>query len=281
MTAADNVSPISLKHRLGACLFWFALTTVFGFSGWYFMWDPVAGALGNWWQARDFIATPATVFSKEEKDADGTFTWHGARYTRNGRDYQTSRLSVLETDRIDEGINESISKNLQNAMSAGRGIDVWVSPRRPDVAIISRDLPIGSLWDRALVGIGFAVFTVAGIAGVIGALLNTRFYRRQHDVMIVWVMAAFWCGFTFPMFMLVVRSNEWFGVVFVAVFALVGVMLLYVATHTSITGARTQAQFISKSSRSGLARERSVKRSAKGNAKRGGLGGRGDDFDKN
>jgi hypothetical protein len=281
MTIADAAPDFRLRQRMAACLFWLLMAIGFGVSGWFFMWNPVIGAVGNWWQSRDYVATPATVFFKEARDNDGSFVWYGVRYGRGGREYETNRLSVLETDRIDEGVNATITRQLQNASITSRGVEVWVSPRRPDVAIVSRDLPLGSLWDRALVGVAFAAFTLAGIAGIIGTIFNTRFYRRQHDAFIVWLMATVWCAFSFSFFLLVNRTDEIVGIVVIGFFALAGAFLLYVAVRSSILGqSNIRFDTAAHADRSQLAKERKTKRAAKGNAKRGGLGGRGEDFDK-
>jgi Protein of unknown function (DUF3592) len=261
----------SSKTRAWVCAAWLAMAFVFGVAGWFFAIEPLAVAIGNWQQARDYQATPATVTQRSGKDAGGSFDWYVAQYRIGERPYETARLTVLENEDIDEPSNDAVLKTLEKASKEKQSITVWVSPRKPEVAIVNRDLPLRSLWGRLPTAIGFSIFAIAGVMGALGCLGNFAYYRRMVDASGHWLFSALWCGFIFPMLIVVARSNgvEWIAAAVVGLFALIGALFLYGAVAISLWGARKTD-------------ETGAPTSAKANnlSKRGGFGGRGDDFDK-
>jgi hypothetical protein len=261
----------SNKVLAWACVAWLTMATVFGSTGWFFAVEPLAVAIGNWWQARDYQATAATVAQRSGKDAGGDFSWYVAQYRIGERSYETARLTVLDDEDIDEPSNAALLKTLESAFTARQPISVWVSPRKPEIAIVSRELPIRSLWGRVPTAVGFSIFTVAGVMGLLGCLGNFAYYRRMVDASGHWLFSALWCGFIFPMMIVVTRSSggDWIAASVVGFFSLFGVLLLYSAVAISIWGARqTDAAGNPSNAR------------ASGRIKRGGFGGRGDNFDK-
>jgi hypothetical protein len=253
---------------------WFTMALVFGVTGWFFAMEPLSVAFGNWLQARDYQATSASVAQRTGKDADGSFDWYVAQYRVGEKTFETTRLTVLDDENIDEPSNEAVLKNLEKAFREKQQVTVWVSPRKSDVAIVSRELPLRSLGSRLPMALGFAIFSLAGATGSLGAIANFAYYRRMADAAGLWLFSALWCGFTFPMFLVAAQSSDsaWVPVVFVGVFALIGALMLYGAVITSIRGVReTNADANAAST---------PKAAVRGHTKRSGFGGRGDDFDK-
>ena len=103
----------SWGKRLLAFLLWGLLAAIFGLCGWYFMLRPVATAVGNWSLARDYQSVQGEVVPHTGEDGNGSFTWYGVRYASGVRTYETSRLSVLEDEAIDEPYNETVFKRLE------------------------------------------------------------------------------------------------------------------------------------------------------------------------
>jgi hypothetical protein len=273
----------AIGKRLGTFAFWLILLLVFGSVGWFVMLEPITDAIGNWRQARDYQPVSATVVARDGKDTHGSFRWYAARYEVAGKSYETSRMSVLETPHFDVGYNAAVNASLNNALETNKPVTVWVSPRRADVALASRDFPLQSLWAKALIGMGFAVFAVAGAVGVSGSLLNAAWYRKWHDAIAIWGFAAAWCGFSYTMFALLVSdSGDWGAIAGVGFFVLIGALMQWAALHISLFGTRQNATAVrGKLSRSTPARSSSkAKNRISGDVKRGGLGGRGDNFDK-
>ena len=274
--------------RLGAAVIWALMAAGFGVTGWLFALQPVTVALANWNVARDYKAVPATIVQRTGSDENGTFYWQAARYEVDGKSYETSRMTVLEDEAIDEPANAVVMKGLDSARSAQKPVTVWVSPRVPEIAVVSRDLPISTLWPRTLMGVGFAIFALAGVTGFFGALFGFGYYSRQFDAAGLWGFSAAWCGFIFPIMLLVSQADdvEFFVLVIVGLFALIGVLMLWGAVSSTLTGSSSVASMKLGSNQSKLdsaALATSYGRKGKpasGKIKRGGLGGRGDDFDK-
>ena len=291
MSNASGNPHASQGKRLLAMLLWALLAAVFGLCGWFFMLKPIATAAGNWLMARDYQAVQATPIKQTGNDADGTFSWYGARYEVGGKTYETSRLSVLEDEAIDEPWNAEVMKRLEQASTANQTTGIWVSPRKPEIAVVSREFPMTApLVMKALVGIGFGIFALAGFAGVVGALTGLDFYRRMVEAAPLWGFAAAWCGFIFPILLLITNDGnfEWVAALFVGVFALVGVGVMWAAIATSFADPST-SQASGKPGRRKLdatalatsyGSGKNKAQVAKGEVKRGGIGGRGGDFDK-
>ena len=279
--------------RLLAAFWWSLLAVVFGITGWHFGAKPLAVPISNWVLARDYQPVAASVIERSGKDDAGTFNWYAARYDVAGKSYDTERLTVLDDDAIDEPSNAVVLKALAEARSQEKKVTVWVSPRKPDVALVSRDLPLGSLWSRLPFTIIFAVFAVAGALGAVGALVGFAYYRKMVDAAGLWVFGALWCGFIFPLLMLVTSQQdvEFFVVIFVGFFALIGVLVLWGAIAASISGhsSMSVSGFGNSAKKSKFSKEQLATSwgpkakpgtPVKGDVKRGGIGGRGADFDK-
>lgn len=275
--------------RIGVTIFWLLFALIFGSTGWFFGLKPVSTTVGNWWMARDYQAVPGTVVERTGKDADGEFKWLAARYDIGGKSRETSRMTVLDDEAIDEPANDAVQAALRPNRGTEKPVTVWVSPRDPEVAVVSRDLPMTPVFARLPMAIGFALFALAGVSGALGALFSFGYYQKQFDVIGLWIFAGLWCGFIFPVLMLVLSqaSIETFAVVFVGLFVLIGVLLLWGAVATTITGRGTEGFKIvggrrSKLPDSAMATSYGFKggRPVTGKVKRGGMGGRGDKFDK-
>ncbi len=278
----------SWGKRLAAALAWGLMAAVFGFTGWFFALKPVTVAMANWNLARDYKEIPATVVQRTGTDENGSFYWQAARYEVDGKSYETSRMTVLEDEAIDEPANAVVMKGLDNARNNQKPVTIWVSPRIPEVAVASRDLPIGTLWPRALMGLGFAIFALAGVTGLFGALCGFSYYRRQFDAAGLWGFSAAWCGFIFPITLLVSQADdvEFFVLFILGLFAVIGVLMLWGAVSSTLTGSSSVASIKSGAGKSKLDSAAlatswgSKGKPASGKVKRGGLGGRGDGFDK-
>jgi hypothetical protein len=297
MNTASGNPHASWAKRLLAVLLWALLAAVFGLCGWFFMLKPVATASGNWFTARDYQPVQATAIKQTGSDAEGTFTWYSARYDVGGKTYETSRLSVLDDEAIDEPTNAEVMKRLERAHAANQPTGIWVSPRKPEIAVVSRELPMTTpLVMRTLIGVGFAIFALAGVAGAIGALTGLGFYRSLFEAAPLWGFAAAWCGFIFPMLLLITKDGnfEWVAALIVGLFALVGVGVMWAAIAVSF-GSPADAYTAGKISRPGRQKldaldakalatsygsGKNKAQVAKGKVKRGGIGGRGGDFDK-
>lgn len=285
MSDVANSPHATWSKRLLAMLLWALLAAVFGVIGWLFGLEPLGIAMGNWQQARDYRAVSAKVVTLHGKADDGSaLSWPAASYEVDGKIYYAERLTVLDDDGLDDRSNAAVMKTLE-ASRGDTNITVWVSPRKPDIALVSRDLPVKSLWGRVPLGVGFAVIALAGVAGAIGSLFNFGYYRNLFDAAGAWGFSAAWCGIIFPMLWLMSpqADSELFVVLFVGFFALIGVVLLLGAITSSIKGGGSAVKFGSSGSNlpaSALRTTGGKTTKSEANVKRGGMGVHGGDFDK-
>ena len=134
-------------RRFVAFPLWLLLAAIFGLCGWLFGVLPAVTTVGNWLQARDYVATPAQPVQRTGKDGAGTTTsWPAAQYEINGQRHFAERATVLEEDDPAAVSNAAVFKKLEAARASQQPVTVWVSPRRPEIALLSRDLPLASLW---------------------------------------------------------------------------------------------------------------------------------------
>lgn len=274
--------------RIGVTIFWLSFVLIFGLTGWFFGLKPLSTTVGNWWLARDYQAVQGTVVERSGKDADGEFSWLAARYDVGGKVRETSRMTVLDDEAIDEPANDAVQTSLRANLGTEKAVTVWVSPRDPEVAVVARDLPMKPVFARLPLAIGFPLFALAGVSGALGALLSFGYYQKQFDVIGLWVFAALWCGFIFPVLMLVMGAGaiEWFVVAIVGFFALIGMFMLWGAVAATITGKGAAGFQMTSGKRSKLpdsALATSYGKHGKpvtGKVKRGGMGGRGNDDNK-
>ena len=181
-------------NRLLAFVIWAVLTALVTVAAWRYVIQPVSTALGNWTQARDFRPHKASVGKHRGRDAFGEFDWYSARYEIAGQAYFTNRLSLLLDEAVDELYNEAIFTSLAQAHATGRTVDVWAHPRYPEVAVITRDFPIDSVWLRMILAVGVIVFPLFGVAAMVSALAGRDSYGLLLRNKALLQFAAAWCG---------------------------------------------------------------------------------------
>jgi Protein of unknown function (DUF3592) len=279
------------RIRVWAALAWLLMAIVFGTTGWYFAMKPLAAATGNWWTARDYQPVEATVAERKSTDADGTFNWYLARYQVGDKTYQTRRLTVLDNEDIDEQSNEAVLNTLAAAHREGKLVTVWVSPRKPEVALVTRDWPMKSLWSRIPMALGFAIFALAGVMGAIGCVFGFAYYQSMVNAAGLWLFSALWCGFVFPLLTVISISEqtERVPILVVGAFAFIGVLMLYAAVASTLWGVagvgsepvdKLAAPLTKRAKKQRGKPEKAHDKPAGDQVKRSGFGGRGDDFDK-
>lgn len=197
-------------------------------------------------------------------------------------------MTVLDDEAIDEPANDDVQTVLRRSLGTEKPVTVWVSPRDPEIAVVSRDLPVTPILARLPMAIGFAIFTLAGVSGTFGALFSFGYYKQQFDAIGLWVFAGMWCGFIFPVLLLVLSqtSIEAIAVAIVGLFVLIGVLVLWGAVSATITGKGGDAFRMSNSTnaklpKSALATSYGFKggKPVTGKVKRGGMGGHGGGVD--
>ncbi len=180
----------TVLQRIAPAVAWAFMAALFATFAWQGPLGSLSVELGNWYLARDYQPVKASVVERVGKDADGEFKWFAARYEVAGQPYETGRMSLLEDEAIDVPANATVMKTLETALLKQQAITVWVSPRDPGAAVVSRDLAMPSVWRRGLFGGAYALIALGGVLGFVGAAFATPYYRRQKQAASAWVLVA-------------------------------------------------------------------------------------------
>ena len=249
------------SNRVLTALAWALAAVVFGVTGWFYGLQPLAVDIGNWKLALDYSDVQAKVVTREGKAADGTaVSWLAASYEVNGKTYFAERLSVLDDDSLDEAYNSRVLRWLESAKRNNNGtINVHVSPRHPEIALVSNDFPLPSIMSRAPLARGFTLLAIVATLGAVGAAFNFGYYRRLSKNKLGWALTAVVCGLLFPIMLRVgtdADSGE-FTVDVLVFFTAIATLVLYAVASNTLEKNDDGETVIGK-------------------VKRGGLGGRGD-----
>ncbi len=164
---------MGVKRRIAQVVASLVFAAIFGVLAWQEGIYPIGAALYNGWRAADYVEVKATVAIRERMDADGPFKYLVLRYEHNGKHYETTRMSVLRDQDTTLAVNAEVIDRLRR--EDGR-TSVWVDPRRPDMAVASRDLPWSSLWPLLPLLVAFVLLSAAG-------LMSARHARAGHDML--------------------------------------------------------------------------------------------------
>ena len=274
--------------RLLAALLWAAVALLFGVCAWLFGIEPIATTLGNWQLAKTYQPVAAEIVQRDAKDnAGNNATWLAAKYVVDGKAFFAERMSVLDDDAFDDPANNAALKSLEASFKDKQAQTIYVSPRRPEIALISRELPLTSTLVRLPLAIGFSALALVGGLGVLGAMFNFGYYRRQQAARVSWSIVSVLSLIAMPLF--VVVGTDTFAAEFVVwllgVFALVALWWIKTELFGLFSDEPVKSPLRPPSHKSKLpdsalrttgARERKIDK----NVKRGGLGGSADGADK-
>jgi hypothetical protein len=263
---------MTIKSRIFGILFALPFMLGFGAVG-IFSLKQMAETLDNWRISRDYIAVPARILSaklESTRNSKGRDIYRARiryEYEINGQKYATDRVNIDEPDfdNLDD-YHAKLVDRMSGAQAEEQTVTAWVSPRKPDVAVLDREIR----WKRFVLMIPFGlVFTLVGV-GALGviiyflrlpneetATLDKRFtndtkngWRGKKEwrdgmvksnsrfgVLRIWFLAVFWNGISLPMYFGFMLSDSnvpmWAKIVF-ALFPIIGIGLLWGALkHTA------------------------------------------------
>jgi hypothetical protein len=156
-----------MRERISAILFASIFALAFGAVG-VFAIVNLTSTFSNWFTARDYQSVPARVLSavlEESRGSKGTRVYRANvafEYEIVGVRYVSDRLNLDDDVRFDNigDYHRRIVDTLIAAKNQEAEIKVWVSPRKPGVAIYDRDIR----WQGAALWIPFAiVFTMISL----------------------------------------------------------------------------------------------------------------------
>lgn len=227
-----------VRRRLGYLLGALGMLATFGAVGIF------AGYLGattvrDAWSAPGWAQVPATV----ESVGDGTATY---TYEYRGRRYTGDRLGAFwlggtsETDDWDR----RMSSRLEAAHAVGAPVTAFVNPDDPREAMLDHEIR----WPLVLfcvpfalgfggVGIGLALFLLARALGLDQVSTQPMLRPKTREMLTQWFFGILWNALAMPVAYLFIpgmyAQGEWFPILFVALFPLIGVLILWGALVTT------------------------------------------------
>ena len=230
---------LARQARYASVLIWGLIVLAMGPVSYFVGIAPVATTVGNWLTARDYRMTTADVVTLSEKTSSGEIqSWLGYKYVVDDRVITGDRLTLLESSSVVSEVNLAAERELESAKATAGRVVVWVSPRNPEIAVMSREFPWPAIWARALFGVVFAFIALVGLIGLVGALFNSCYYRKRQGAAFKWILPTFWCGFSFPILMAVSSDPGAEFMVFVmGIMAMIGLHLIRRAMAATIRPA--------------------------------------------
>ena len=243
-------------NKLGlGCVVLFALPfAIVGVVMAYF----TAMALWEWYDAQGWIETPATILEAKlvEHSGDDGATHEATaryRYTYAGQQYESERVAIHGGADNIGSYQRDIGAELEQIKRDGKPFRCFVNPGQPSEALLFRDLRPGMLAIKAMFGL---IFGGVGF-GIIGGMIFLKRSGAEQEVLEqahpdepwkwqedwaagmiksnrgagavgLTLFALFWNAISwtvFGAFMMSDEPDEWWAMLFVSLFPLVGLCL--------------------------------------------------------
>jgi hypothetical protein len=231
----------AIKSRLGAAAA--ALTFLFcsGGIGAFAAWA-IGATIHDGMRAREWVRVKAKIERVESGTTTYSYEWQGKRYfgDRSGTFVLGGSSEVDDWDYRMEGL-------VAEAVEQKKPITIWVNPEDPRESMLDREIR----WKLLAVFVPFAVgFGAAGITAFVligrDALPNrTRpkgvpkgsyagvplLKPRARQALFQWAVALVWNSVTLPIALIGIphlyAEGAWFPIVFLAIFLLVGALIVW------------------------------------------------------
>lgn len=146
-----------ISDRLGRTLFLLIFAISFSWFGMSNCVPAMAEMVGQWYQARSYVAVPAFVRSTELKINSGETDTESVQasfaYRYQNRDYVSHQVSSSTLSDNFDSYHRTVHKRLRLAQAAGEQLTIWVDPAHPEQALYDRAFR----WTPALFMLPFAV----------------------------------------------------------------------------------------------------------------------------
>jgi hypothetical protein len=252
-SAGSNVAPLSTEVQ-GSSMFAGVFFGLFGLVGVAVLIPLVVLPLIEVAKARTWVAVPCEVESSEVETQAGE---DGAtyrprivyRYEYAGRAYESGRYDFVEA--YSSGLPGK--QAVVDRYPPGWRTNCWVNHEAPEEAVLNRGLP-----NAMVFGLIPLVFVLIGVGGVVGTWRKPPSHGARSRVepaapvadgserelrpaqtrtiraVGAGIVALFWNGISWAILVSCYRDREWAGVVFLGLFALIGLGLLVAAVHQGL-----------------------------------------------
>jgi len=251
----------AIKSRLGAAAAAFAFLICFGGIGAFAAWA-IGATIHDGMRAREWVRVKANVERIESGTTTYSYQWQDKRYFGD-RSGTFALGGSSEVDDWDYRMEALVTEALQQK----KPITTWVNPDNPKESMIDREIR----WKLLLVFLPFAVgFGAAGITAFVligrdalpqkarpkgvpkGSYAGVPLLKpRARQALFQWAVAFVWNAVSLPVALLGIPSlyaeGAWFPLVLVAIFPLIGALIVWGAIASTWAALRDGNPFNARS----------------------------------
>lgn len=238
------------KERLGAAVA--ALVFLFAFGGIGFGAFYVIGAtIRDGMRAQDWVRTRAQIQQVDQGSITYNYEWQGKRYFGD----RAGAFVLGGSSDVDDW-DERMERAIVLAQQEEKPFTVLVNPENPAESMVNNEIR----WKLLLIALPFGIgFGGAGLAAFFligrGAFPPRNGRRRAgsyagvpllkpktREALGQWAVAVVWNGVAFPIALIALpelwAKREWFPVILVSLFPLVGTLILWGALASTVNAFR-------------------------------------------
>ena len=154
----------SIGAKLAGTLFLLVFAIGFSWFGFAMAVPALSDMVGKWYQARAYVAVPATVRSTgltvSRGDTNTEKVEASFAYRYQDRDYTSDRVGTSALSDNFDSVHRTVHERLRQAQASGTQVTLWVDPAEPGRALYDRSLR----WKPLLFMVPFAtLFPAVGI----------------------------------------------------------------------------------------------------------------------
>jgi hypothetical protein len=243
---------LSVLGKVAQCALALAFGLAFAVAGFLGGISPLAKQLTGYWQARNYIAVPATVAdvslaSSHDSDSGTMYRVDAIfRYQMAGRNYTGGRASLNRGYDNVSDYHARLFAELDAARDQGRQLALWVDPNAPQRAIYDRGLrwhllvfriPFAILFPAIAlfcVWIAFRVWRSKKNQAPAPLKAGTRIKAADSGAFALFLVAAFWNLLSWPIAIITLAKDgpgvSWLAL-FILLFPLIGLGMLALAVR--------------------------------------------------
>ena len=227
-----------VKRRLGYLLGALGFLAAFGAVGIFAAYLAITTVVDGV-RARDWPQVPAKVLSVGENSATYAYEYNGVKHTgdRLGSFWLGGSSDVDDWD-------QRMAAKLEEAHASGKPLMAYVNPANPKVAMLDPEIR----WKLLMfclpfalgfggVGIGGFLFFMIRALGLDSISTQPMFKPKTREMFTQWFFGILWNAVAMPIAFLFIpqmyAQGEWFPIIFVAIFPLIGVLVLWGALITT------------------------------------------------
>ena len=239
------------KERLGAAVAALAFLILFGgvgFGAFYVIGATIRDGL----RAQDWVRTRAQVQHVDHGSVTYTYEWQGKRYSGD----RAGTFILGGTSDVDDW-DDRMEAAIRAAQQEEKPFTVFVNPENPSESMANNEIRWKLLAIALPFGIGFgggglAAFILIGRSALPkkqrsalggGSSAGVPMLKpRTREALWQWAVAAVWNGVAFPIALIALpemwEKREWFPVILLSIFPLVGMLILWSALGSTVNAFR-------------------------------------------